>query len=202
MSSFRLDKYLVTVSRFRQFVAAWNGGGGYLPAAGSGIHTHVNGGHGLADSSSSGTYEAGWLASDDSNVTPTDTNLACSAPYDSWTSAPGANEALPIDCVTWPEAYAFCIWDGGFLPSKTEGEYAAAGGNEQRVFPWGTAIPACPGSGCQYAISSCNSPAACTSFPGVAPVGTATLGVGRWGQLDLGGEVIEWSTDTAAVSSS
>ncbi|MGH7435812.1 MAG: AI-2E family transporter, partial [Polyangiaceae bacterium] len=36
----------------------------------------------------------------------------------------------------------------------------------------------------------------------LGPVGTATLGVGRWGQLDLGGEVIEWSTDTAAVSSS
>jgi sulfatase modifying factor 1 len=37
VSGFRLDKYLVTVGRFRQFVNAWNGGAGYTPAAGSGI---------------------------------------------------------------------------------------------------------------------------------------------------------------------
>jgi formylglycine-generating enzyme required for sulfatase activity len=29
----------------------------------------------------------------------------------------------------------------------------------------------------------------------VAPVGTATLGVGKWGQLDLAGSVWEWDLD-------
>jgi formylglycine-generating enzyme required for sulfatase activity len=29
----------------------------------------------------------------------------------------------------------------------------------------------------------------------IAPVGTATLGVGLWGQLDMAGEVYEWNLD-------
>ena len=59
VSGFRLDKYLVTVGRFRQFVEIWNGGAGYAPSAGSGKHTYLNGGRGLANVASSGTYELG-----------------------------------------------------------------------------------------------------------------------------------------------
>ena len=29
----------------------------------------------------------------------------------------------------------------------------------------------------------------------IAPVGTTTLGSGRWGQLDLAGELAEWTLD-------
>jgi formylglycine-generating enzyme required for sulfatase activity len=56
VSGFRLDKYLVTVGRFRQFV---NGDAGHLPAAGSGKHTHLKGGQGLANSGAGGGYEPG-----------------------------------------------------------------------------------------------------------------------------------------------
>jgi sulfatase modifying factor 1 len=45
VSGFRLDKYEVTVGRFRQFVDVWNGG--WRPSAGSGKHTHLIGGNGL-----------------------------------------------------------------------------------------------------------------------------------------------------------
>jgi hypothetical protein len=38
------DKYLVTVGRFRQFVAAWSNGGGWTPDAGSGTHAYLPGG--------------------------------------------------------------------------------------------------------------------------------------------------------------
>jgi formylglycine-generating enzyme required for sulfatase activity len=62
ISDFRLDKYLVTVGRFRNFVAAWDQGSGYTPDVGSGKHTHLSGGKGLADSGAPGDYEAGMVS--------------------------------------------------------------------------------------------------------------------------------------------
>ena len=141
VSGFVLDKYEVTVGRFRQFVAAWNNGAGYAPPAGSGKHTYLNGGQGLANSGSPGTYEPGWVVADDSNIAPTSANLACSPDYATWTTSAGSNENRPINCVNWYEACAFCIWDGGFLPSEAEWEYAAAAGSQQRKFPWGNVAP-------------------------------------------------------------
>jgi formylglycine-generating enzyme required for sulfatase activity len=201
VSGFRLDKYLVTVGRFRQFVAAWNGGAGYTPLAGSGKHTYVNGGQGLVDDSGgSPVYEPGWNPSDDSNITLTDQNLVCDPSFATWTSAPGSQEDLPINCVNWYEAYAFCIWDGGFLPSEAEFEYAAAAGSEQREYPWGSTDP---GTASQYAIFGCEhggDGTSCTGLANLAPVGSATMGAGRWGQLDLSGEVSEWNLDLHATT--
>jgi formylglycine-generating enzyme len=203
VSSFRLDKYLVTVGRFRQFVMAWNGGAGWLPTAGSGKHSHLNGGMGL--NATGGGYEPGWMASDDAYIEPTDANLACEglpvsdlvagSRYGTWTPSAGAQENLPISCVNWYEAYAFCIWDGGFLPSDAEGGYAAAGGSDQREYPWGTTAP---GTGSLYAIYGCHYPGGsgtCTGVTNIAPVGTAALGAGLWGQQDLAGNLWEWSLD-------
>jgi formylglycine-generating enzyme len=203
VSGFRLDKYEVTVGRFRQFVNAWNGGAGYMPPAGSGKHTYLNGGQGLVNVGGDAgvAYEPGWVASDDSNIAPTNANLACGAGFSTWTASAGSNENLPVDCVNWWESYAFCIWDGGFLPSEAEWEYAAAGGNQQRQYPWGTTAP---GTGNQYAIYDCyypsgTGPGTCTGVANVAPVGTATQGAGVWGQLDLAGEVFEWNLDFYAA---
>jgi formylglycine-generating enzyme len=192
VSGFQLDKYLVTVGRFRQFVAAWNNGAGYYPSAGSGIHTHLNGGLGLANSGSPGTFEPGWDATDWNNTTdidPTDTNLECESPYNTWTSTPNGQENLPINCANWWESYAFCIWDGGFLPSEAEWEYAAAGGSQQLEYPWGTMVP---GTNNQYAIYNSYYTANPTYF---APVGYASQGAGYWGQFDLAGESFEWTLD-------
>ena len=199
VSSFRLDKYDVTVGRFRQFVAAWTAG--WTPAAAAGKHTYLNGGLGLANSGSGGGYEPGWVAADDSNLAPTDANLGCSPMFATWTSASGSQENLPIDCANWYESYAFCMWDDGFLPSEAEWEYAAAGGSQQREYPWGTADP---GSANQYAIygdaaGNCYWPtgtlAPCTGIANIAPVGSATLGAGLWGQLDLAGNSWQWNVD-------
>ena len=208
VSGFRLDKYDVTVGRFRQFVNAVlppDGGGGWLPPAASGKHTHLNAGSGLANGASPGTYETGWVASDNGYISPTTGNLECGDPgigdTSTWTASAGSQENLPISCVNWYEAYAFCIWDGGFLPSEAEWEYAAAGGSEQREFPWGSTTP---GAANQYAIygdgnGRCYYPtgtlATCTGVANIAPVGTATLGAGLWGQLDLAGELWEWNLD-------
>jgi formylglycine-generating enzyme len=199
VSGFRLDKYEVTVGRFRQFVITWNGGAGYTPPADSGKHEHLNTKHGLADSSSPGNYESGWLMSDDANITATTPDLTCDPSFATWTASASTHETLPINCVSWWEAYAFCIWDGGFLPSESEGEYAAAGGSLQLEYPWGTTPP---GTGNQYAIQgdgdfNCDYPSfeACSSTSNIGPVGTATRGAALWGQLDLGGNVFEWALD-------
>jgi sulfatase modifying factor 1 len=196
VSTFQLDKYEVTVGRFRQFVQAWNNGSGFLPAAGSGKHVHLNGGQGLANGSTPGTFETGWIASDDANVNPTNSGLHCDPPglsYASWTDKPGMNENLPMNCTNWWEAYAFCIYDGGFLPSQAEWEYAAAGGDQQREYPWGEIEP---GGDTQYAIYECDySGGECAVGQSLAPVGTTVLGAGRWGQYDLAGSLAEWNLD-------
>jgi formylglycine-generating enzyme required for sulfatase activity len=195
VSGFRLDKYEVTVGRFRQFVNAWNGGAGWLPAEGSGKHTHLNGGQGLVNAGFDAgvAYEPGWATSDNGNVAPTNANLACESQFPTWTTSAGNSENLPINCVNWWESYAFCTWDGGFLPSEAEWEYASAGGSQQLYYPWGSTDP---GTINQYAIYDCYYPSGsgpCTG--GAAPVGTATLGAGLWGQLDLAGNVNEWNVD-------
>jgi formylglycine-generating enzyme required for sulfatase activity len=203
VSGLRLDKYLVTVGRFRQFVDAVYPDGGassddaglaWTPDAGSGKHWHLNGGLGLASApnvDAGQTYEPGWVGSDDQYIAPTNGNLACGVAT-TWTNTAGTQENLPINCVTWQEAYAFCIWDGAFLPSDSEGGYAAAGGSEQLEYPWGTAAP---GTSNQYAIYNSYYTGNST---GVAPVGFASLGAGRWGQLDLAGDLIEWNLDWVA----
>ncbi len=210
VSSFRLDKYAVTVGRFRQFVRASNGG--WMPAAGSGKHTHLNGGQGLANNSPKGGYESGWATADNSNLSLTTANLtSCmganlSNDYklyyyscNTWTDTPTTQENQPIVCVNWYEAYAFCIWDGGFLPSEAEWEYTAAGGSQQRENPWGVTDP---GLASRYAIYNCDYPmpsVVCTDSSKIAPVGAATLGAGRWGQLDLVGNVWQWNLDAYAA---
>lgn len=57
---------------------------------------------------------------------------------------------------------------------------------------------ACPGTGCEYAIRNCEYPSGtevCVGVANIAPVGAATLGAGLWGQLDLTGDVSEWTLD-------
>ena len=102
-----------------------------------------------------------------------------------------ASGRLPMDSANWYEAYAFCIWDGGFLPSEAEWEYAAAGGDRTADLPVGFDRPRVSTN--QYAIYG--------TYYGdagnLAPVGSATLGAGLWGQLDMAGNALEWNLDWA-----
>jgi len=193
VSPFRLDKYEVTVGRFRAFVQAVTGG--WTPAVGSGKHAHLNGGQGLADSSGSAAFEAGWSSLDSISTDATiwsNSLLACQ--LSTWTASAGPNDDLPINCVTWEQAYAFCIWDDGFLPSEAEWEFAAAGGSEARPFPWGSMDP---GTNSLYADYGCDVRSDAGTCA-IAPVGSASSGAGKWGHLDLAGNVDEWTLDVDA----
>ena len=194
VSDYKLDKYEITVGRFRKFVDAVVAG--WTPTAGSGKHTHLNGGSGL--SNGSGGYEPGWDVAWNTNLAGTtaawDSNLLCSAPYQTWTSAAGANERRPTSCSNWYQTEAFCIWDGGFLPSEAEWQYAAAGGSESRTYPWGTTAP---GANASLAVYGCywGGSGSCTGVANIAPVGSVAAGNSKWGQSDLAGNVWEWTLD-------
>ena len=212
VSQFSLDVFEVTVGRYRKFVEAASGSdasAAWVPPAGSGKHAHLPGG-GLNSGGDGGlTYETGWDSSWDSELPTTksgwDTALfePCQADgredFTTWTPDPGDNENKPITCLDWYEAYAFCIWDGGFLPSATEWDFAASGGAQQWTYAWGNDIPGENINrtiyGCLYGNLQGVPMGDCLGSQNVAPVGTVPAGQGFWGQLDLTGNAIEWTFD-------
>ncbi len=186
VDAFRLDVFEVTVGRFRKFVAGGFGTQAKPPAAGAGAHAAVPG--------------SGWNSSWNGNLsTSTATlqaDLACDATYATWTPTASTHERRPAVCVTWYEAFAFCAWDGGRLATEAEWNLAAAGGDEQRVYPWGGTID---GTYAAYDCLGDGSVAAECDFLDLLDVGSRSpAGNGLWGHADLAGNVAEWTLDAFA----
>ena len=193
VSAFRLDRYEVTVARMRAFADAQVAG--WRPAAGSGKHTYLPGG-GL-----NGGAEPGWLdkwsqflPKDAEDWFATHHCIFLDYPF-TWARDPAEMPRRPLSCTHWVEAYAFCIWDGGFLPTLAESQFAGAGGDEQRVYPWSS-----PPSSTLVDDAHLVACDAGTCAP-MADVGSRSpLGDGRWGHVDLAGNAVELVDDDAQVA--
>lgn len=182
VSDYRLDRFEVTVGRFRKFVEAYPNS---KPKNGAGAHPLMLG--------------SGWDSQWDINLPIQAADLIqaikCSAEA-TWTDVAGANELLPINCVDWYTAFAFCAWDGARLPTESEWNHAAAGGSEQREYPWSNpanstlidntfAVYNCEGDG----VGQC-------AFTDILQVASKSPnGDGKWGQADLAGSMWEWTVD-------
>lgn len=183
VSAYWLDKYEVTVGRFRRFVEAYDG---VPPAPNAGAHPKI--------------LESGWHSEWNQSL-PTSArdlraylwraDLTDNEDMVTWTDSPGPNECKPINAISWYLAFAFCIWDGGRLPSEAEWEYAAAGGDEERLFPWGDAPPD------GRAVFTCSFSGGLTCTAGDLPhVGSMCPSwSGRFHHADLAGSLAEMTRD-------
>ncbi len=174
VATFYLDQYEVTVGEFRQFVDAFDLWRPTNPVVGVGAHPLIVG--------------TGWNAQWNNKLASTrielTTNLEGQGLYPTWSEMPANHENAPINHVSWFEAFAYCIWKGQRLPTEAEWEYAAAGGAENRLYPWGAALPS---ANLANYVDGANSV--------FVQVGSTPAGNGRWGQADLAGSLWEWTFD-------
>ena len=172
VTTFELDVFEATVGRFRLFLEAYDD---LELEAGSGAHPLIE------DSG----WRSEWNAELPQSRGELEELLACDSDA-TYSAESGAADNLPINCVSWFEAFAFCVYAGGRLPTEAEWEYAAAGGSQERLYPWGDSAP--------------TSDEAAFYPQDLGPVGSAPQGVGRWGHQDLAGSLWEWGLDVMDTS--
>ncbi len=178
VSPFVLETFEVTVGRFRRFADTWS----YRPpSSNAGAHPHIP--------------DSGWQPAWDTQLLPSREDLRAAlagGPVDAtWTDLPAGREDRPINNVTWYEAFVFCLWDGGRLPTEAEWEFAAANGSRNDPYPWGSDAPSPERAAhaCGFdKISGCRA-------GDIAPVGSLPLGRNLAGHHDLAGNLSEWILD-------
>lgn len=90
-----------------------------------------------------------------------------------------SNADLPLTCVQQDEAQKYCEWKGERLPTESEWEYAATGGQDKLDYPWGSAPP---------------SDAVLCWRKKDGPCEVGAKPAGAFGLFDMEGNVSEWTS--------
>ena len=112
-------------------------------------------------------------------------SLGAKSIADRFESGPGKKEDRPIVNVTWEEAQAFCYLSGGRLPTEAEWEYAARGGKDGLVYPWGDTLT--------HEYANYGGAVGSDQWRYTAPV--ASFPATGFGLHDVIGNVWEWCAD-------
>jgi formylglycine-generating enzyme len=179
---FYMDTLEVSVARFQKWVDA-----GQKPPCATGTCSLDPG----------GPYEGQmmWDAAWNVNVANQSFEIGCNVANNTDYNTPtfsGSDGSVPMNCVDWYHAAAFCFSEGKRLPTETEWQYVATGRGAGHKYPWGNQDP----TDCSLAIWTNNAPGPTHNGCGFPkPGGSAPDGASLDGLLDMAGSVFEWCWD-------
>ncbi len=119
---------------------------------------------------------------------------ACWAHPEGPESSLGERPHHPVVQVSWNDAAAYAAWAGKRLPTEAEWEYAARGGLEQQLYPWGNELLPDGEHRCNiWQGSFPHRNTAEDGFAGVCPVDA--FPANGFGLLSMTGNTWEWCAD-------